>query len=520
MSGSPISKKAIALILALPVAALLGYMLAGPLDMRSIAVYGGVLGVILLPLIVQYHHAMVVLSFNATIDIFFLPGKPHLWMLLALISLVITLISRLLDKEMRLIHVPSVTWTLLAMLILAAITAKFTGGFGMRAMGTSTYGGKRYVFIVFAFLIYLAISLHPVPLAKARTHIGYYFLSNVTAVLSNLIYFGGPNLWVLYLFFPVDYALTQAYDDYSVGLVGMKASRLAGLAPAAQAVVCFMLAQYGIRGVLDLARPWRLLIVVGTIALSLLSGFRSGVIFIGLILGIQFCLEGLLRTRLFAAVVLTAILGFAALIPFSQQLPLTIQRSLSMLPIDVDPAVRVNTAASTEWRLQMWDLLVPQIPKYFWFGKGYFVTETDYYLATESVRRGLIHDFELALLAGDYHNGPLSIILPFGIWGVLAFLAFLIAATRVFYLNYRHGNPALHAINTLLFAYFLARTVQFLFVFGQVHTELGMLAALVGLSVSLNGGVARATAPAALAAQKAQPQPQPPAPTRWRPARA
>lgn len=503
MSAAPLPKRFLILLLLLPVALLLGYMLAGPVDYTSIAVYAGILGVILLPLILQYHHALLILSLNATVDIFFLPGKPHLWMLLALISLGFTFVARILNKETRLLHVPSVTWSLVAMVVVVAVTAKLTGGLGMRALGGASYGGKRYVFIAFALLVYLAVSLVRISPDKAKLYLGLYFFSTLTSAMSNVIYNAGVGWWWLYYILPSDWALSQAQEDFTLGFVGVRMNRLAGFNPAAQAVLCYLLVRFGIRGLFDFAKPWRFVFLLLTIALCLLSGFRSGLILIAFILAIQFCLEGLIRSRLFVAFILTGILGLAVLLPFTQRLPLSVQRSLSVLPlVEVDAAVRANARESTEWRLKMWEVLVPQIPRYLWLGKGHSASEADYYLASESVKRGLARDYEMSLVAGDYHNGPLTIILPFGIWGCLAFLAFLIAGLRVLHGNYRHGDPALKSANTLLFSLFLAKIVFFLSVYGVLHSDLPTLAGLVGLSVSLNGGLARAAAPNPLPAER------------------
>lgn len=206
---------------------------------------------------------------------------------------------------------------------------------------------------------------------------------------------------------------------------------------------------------------------------------------------IQFCAEGPIRSRLFPILVVATTLVFVGIIPLVQKLPLSMQRSLSVLPLPVDPAARADAQGSSEWRLSMWRALAPEVPRYFWAGKGFTASATDYYLAQESVRRGLSADYELMMLSGDYHNGPLSIIIPFGIWGVLAFLAFVIAALRVLYLNYVHGDPALQRINTLLFSYFVSKLVFFLSVFGAIHLDIAMFVGIVGLSVSLNGGVCR-----------------------------
>ena len=99
-------------------------------------------------------------------------------------------------------------------------------------------------------------------------------------------------------------------------------------------------------------------------------------------------------------------------------------------------------------------------------------------------------------IVGDYHNGLLSVILPFGIFGVLTFFWFVAAAGRVFYWNYRYGEAALKRINTFLLAFYLAKLIFFLVIFGSLYVDLPMFAGIVGLSISLNGGVAKRPAQA------------------------
>ena len=85
--------------------------------------------------------------------------------------------------------------------------------------------------------------------------------------------------------------------------------------------------------------------------------------------------------------------------------------------------------------------------------------------------------------------------MPFGIWGVAAFLIFLVVALRVLYLNYKHGDPALKNLNTFLLAVFAARTLFFFFVFGAIQLDMAIFAGLIGFSVSVNGGVRRTPFP-------------------------
>jgi hypothetical protein len=94
-------------------------------------------------------------------------------------------------------------------------------------------------------------------------------------------------------------------------------------------------------------------------------------------------------------------------------------------------------------------------------------------------------------LVGDYHNGPLSVLLPFGMFGAIAFIWLLVAGVRVLYHNYKFGDPDYQNINTFLFGYFVAKVIFFMAVFGSLHSDLPMFLGLLGLSISLNGGVAK-----------------------------
>src|SRR5713226_9167687 len=148
--------------------------------------------------------------------------------------------------------------------------------------------------------------------------------------------------------------------------------------------------------------------------------------------------------------VLAGILSGAFLTPFVTKLPLSVQRSLSMLPLEIDPAARADADASSQWRLEMWKVLLPQVRQYFFLGKGYAIDPADLYLTGESMRRGLAKSFEEAIVSGDYHSGVLSILIPFGVFGLMAFLWFLSASLRVLYRNYRYGDPARSKLNTVL----------------------------------------------------------------------
>jgi O-antigen ligase len=145
--------------------------------------------------------------------------------------------------------------------------------------------------------------------------------------------------------------------------------------------------------------------------------------------------------------------------------------------------VRLEAEASSEWRVNMWREVIPQIPQYLLLGKGYCFS------STELAQIG--QKLEGTELVGDYHNGPLSVLLPFGIFGSIAFLWLVVAGIRVVYQNYELGDPAYHNINTFLFAFFVVKVGFFFTIFGSLHFDLPMFLGLLALSISLNGGVAK-----------------------------
>jgi hypothetical protein len=483
------SKKWIVFGVVLPLAAIIGFCLASP-DWGTLAFLGVIVLVMSIPLFLRWHHPMLILTWNFSATVFFLPGNPSLWILAAGISLGVTLLNRILDKKLQMLHVPSVTWTLLLLVAVVLFTMHMRGGLGLRALGGSTYGGKKYALTLLAILGYFALSSVPMNSDRVKSSVAGYFLSGLSPMMSQLVYTLGTSFWFLFLIFPTDPVMNQAIEDFSGPLSEARFGRLGSVAFAGIAAYSVMMARYGVRGILDVTKPWRLVLCVALMGASLMGGFRSILVLFALIFAFQFYFERLYRTNMFLVCMVAGALGLAALFAFAQRLPLSIQRSLSIVPfLEVNPLARADADGTAEWRFEMWRVLMAEVPQYLLIGKGNTASATDYYLAMESTRRGLATGYEMSLVSGDYHNGPLSVLVPFGLPGVVAFCAFLIAALRVLYLNYKNGDPQFRVINTFFLSLFAAKVVFFLFIFGGLHSDLHALLGLLGLSVSINRGV-------------------------------
>lgn len=475
--------------LILPLAVFVGWMVAGDIRTRaSFTAIMAVLFVLCTPLLLRWHYPVLVFSWNTFITIFFLPGQPMLWMLMAAINVAIAVLYRVMLKREAFISAPLITIPLLALAAVVIVTAYLRGGIGLRILGGSSYGGKGYILVLAAIAGYFALASRRIPREQAGFYVGLFLLPALIAVGSNLIYFAGPAFYVLYSVFPIGFAAVQAQSE----VAGV--TRLAGIGVGASFLGYYLLARNGLGGILR--RWWRLALLGVVLFLASLSGYRSTIVLLGLILAFSLLFERLYRSPRFLVLVLAGVLVGTMFLPFVDQLPRAVQRSLSFLPLKVDPGIREDARSSTEWRVQMWRALQPELPKYMWLGKGYTLNPIDLYLTQEAMRRYLVPQYQGALVAGDYHSGPLSIYVPFGSFGVLAFVIFLGCCFRALYLNFRYGDPQLRNINSFLLAYFCARIVFYIFAFGAFNVELYQFTGIIGLSVALNHGVCRKPATA------------------------
>ena len=495
------------IVFCLPLAIVLGVLLATPLDKTTMMVVLGGFMLLLTPFFLTSHHTLLILSWNALVTVFFLPGKPALWMLMTAISLFFVVLTKTLNRgQMKLNFVPSLAWPIIAIGLVTFVTVQATGGIGLNIMGSDLYGGRRYIYLWGALAGFFALSSVPIDPAKRQFLVGGFFIATVTSVVSNVAYMLGESFYFLFLLFPVEAAISQLISETSVG---GGVGRIAGLAPASLGLVCFFLMRYGIRGLCDLRRPWRGILFFSVIVLGMFSGFRGTLVLSGLLIVGQFFVEGLHKTKYLIIAVLGALLVAVTVLPFANRLPLSLQRCLTILPLDLDPAAVQNAQATTEWRLEMWKAVLPDVRTYLWLGKGYALDPKDLYFAQQHISRKISAGYENALVAGDYHNGPLTVIIPFGIWGVLAFAWFAVASLRALWRNYKFGDPDVVNINRFLFIAFAMHLFFFVTIFGAFYVDLARLIGFVGLSIAVNHGVAGPVAvPARRTEFESEPEPQ------------
>lgn len=475
--------------IALPMAIVIGYMLAQDLSYTSLGIIAMSIVFLMLPLIFKWHHPLLLFSWNMNAVAFLLPGQPQLWLLMAIVSAGFALMQRALYKDSSFLHVPSITLPLIFLTLVIVGTALMTGGVGMKVLGSGSAGGRRYLTILAAIAGYFAITSRRIPRERARLYVALFFLGSLTNLMADAYPLVPSALQFLFWVFPVQKA---ALAEGGTTFVGTFIGRYYGVTMSCLGVCFYLMARTGLRTMLEGRKIWHLALFLAAAILSLLGGYRSAFILLAVTFFLMFYLEGLMRSRYLPMFSAALLLLFAVIIPFGSKLPMSMQRALTVLPwVEVSPVARWDATASTEWRLAIWNELIPQIPEYLFIGKGYAVSVNDLAMTYELAQASTIKSAEMASLAGDYHNGPLSVLIPFGVWGAAGFVWFLFAAWRGLLYNFRHGDPELRQFNGLILALFSARTLLFFTVFGSFYADMAQFIGLVALGVSVNGGLRR-----------------------------
>lgn len=407
-----------------------------------------------------------------------------MWIVMTMVCTGI-IILRQTVRRAKFVSVPEVTRPLLFLTLVVVCTSVITGGIGFNIIGSGMHGGKRIAFILAAILGYFVMTSQRIPVSKARLYVNLYILGYVTAFATVLVALSPDKLSWLSIFFPMDSAdlfVTDSIED------NQRFFRSVYISFSAAGMVFFMIAHYGLRQILDRFKLG--LVLAALLFLAALGGFRSMILLIGLVLLFQFFLEKIHRSRHFMRVGVAGLTMFVALLAFSNRMPLAVQRSLSFIPIlEFDQRAKNAAEATTVWRIEMWTWLLPEIPRHLLVGKGYTFSARENDALLMLPAKANVDKRLSMMINGDYHSGPLSVIIPLGIWGCIAVLWFWGAALWVLVQNFKYSLVELKTINTLFLSMFIARILIFLIIYGGLPGDLMHFTGLVGLSISLNGGV-------------------------------
>jgi hypothetical protein len=332
---------------------------------------------------------------------------------------------------------------------------------GFRATGSETYGGRTYLNVFIATMAYWVIVRMPQSV-KMVSRIPYYLLWGAVAItVLHIIAYVFPQItvWLYFLYSGLD---VEPFIAHLRGVEG--GGRLKGLAYLGQTLVPLLCAYYEPLTLFDPRRGRFYALLLGMVSI-LLSGFRATFLRAAMAIGIGAWLHRGLRHL--AAVAAMGCFLLALLIAGQgklYQLPHSVQRTLTFLPGDWSLAARLDAGASSEWRFDLWKMVVEQrLIKNWWLGDGFGIRAAE----MASFSPAGAEYTERTIIEGAYHSGPLTAIRYVGIVGMILFYAMMIMGAVYSYkcVNACRGT-LLQPIAIFLAIHLMWQPIHFTFIFG------------------------------------------------------
>jgi hypothetical protein len=304
----------------------------------------------------------------------------------------------------------------LFLLVVVIITASMRG-WGLRIFGSATWGGMQYVWVIAGLLFFIyspRITLNEDRMWNTLRWLCVLgFLPAVTVVLVRYV----PAMYWLRQIVGV-----HATGELDVGAVIGASARWVSLQYPAIWTGLFALLIYDRR-----FRVTPLVLALGAASFVMLglSGHRTVVVLLGLTIVIYvFIRRKSVAMGQYMSLVSILLLGLVMVYIFVGYMPLTFQRAFAWLPgIQVEHEAAVSAAGTSGWRIEMWKIMIPIIPQYFWLGRGLSFDLMDAYHAFTLPSD--VDRYHFFIATHNYHSGPLWFLVDLGIFGLLAGVAFM-----------------------------------------------------------------------------------------------
>lgn len=277
-------------------------------------------------------------------------------------------------------------------------------GTGLRALGSSTWGGMVYINILAGVIFFFTVNGLKISAKHVRWMVWGSFIMGLGGALLQRVGFA---------------------DAVETGTVAAQ-SRLMFLTPIANAIMPLALVVKFKRA------PWinflPLLLCLGLIGMT---GFRSRLVgMIAVIASFYFFKSRNRIAYIFKAAGL-GLICWITIVLASPMLPLGLQRAVSFVPgTQIDSRIADDAKGSIEWRVEIWRYCLERSPQYLLLGRGstFDVWETSAELSQHDI--GTYTPW-FAFQTRSYHSGPLSLLIDYGLPGV-------IAALWLTFISFRH----------------------------------------------------------------------------------
>lgn len=315
---------------------------------------------------------------------------------------------------------PGLTEWMAGLYILVILLTMSVRGFGLRLMGGMEYGGTGYVYLLLWLGFFFACRHITLSEKQIRRLLPALWVSALIPLLLMLLVYIKPSLLSKVIRFSV------ASFDYLEGAIRsgeMGKGRWGSGTILAIFTLCYALAAPFKKW----AGPKRVVLVAGALLFSLISGFRSNFFELIVMLSLWTVLRGKNKVMTFLGIGTVGLMAWGSAILLVDYLPANMQRTLSILPgVHVYGETAQGAQVSLDWRFEVWRYAVTKVPEFALIGRGLVTDVAD----VAYLQRSFYVSPDFAWVIGNYHSGPLSILLTFGIPGAIAFFGFWLGGFR------------------------------------------------------------------------------------------
>jgi len=341
-------------------------------------------------------------------------------------------------------------------------------GFGIRAFGSTTWGGALYVQLIMGAWFLLMARYCDLTARQWKLAIyGMCLLSALPAAAQALYALSGGRLYQQFMIISTDVGSTIGVARDIRGSSGMARFQFANVTSIYFCLLALLL-------LYDKRKNRIFAFVFFTVAIVLagVSGHRIAMVYNVILIAIYaFMNRG---NRSVWSVILnryTLAMGVAYLflLVFVNRLPFSYQRALSWVPfLSVSFDAKMNAASTTGWRYEMWIMMFKEIPQYLLVGKGFAFSSKD----VMNVMVGSVDEFSAIMATRNYHNALLGTIMDLGLPGLFVALG-LIASVITLELKRSRApwnNRQLQHYHRVFFAGFIAQVIVYYILAGGMGT--------------------------------------------------
>jgi hypothetical protein len=369
------------------------------------------------------------------------------------------------------------TWmdSLIALQVAVLAQAYVRNPTGLSILGGEMAGGRAYIEYMIGIAGFFALSFIKIDAEMLKRTILIFIVVSLGDSLLQAVSGFIPSLAyvVSRVYSNVDYAAAASAMGEGTFEMSME-TRFGSLASAAQWVALICLSFHRPITCLMPIYPGRFISFALASVAILFSGFRSGLVKIAMYF-IASCAVKRKPLDLMAALLVgLMLLATLAVSDQIRNLPFAVQRVLSFLPVAVDDAARSNAEGSSEWRFEMWRMVLTGDRyiknKFLGDGFGFSAIEQTAFFNAQAKQGYMSYEenMDYFITKGSFHGFHVEAIRFTGILGLL--VATVILVVFAFIANKQikfFRNTPLEGYICLICIPILIEPVYYWFVFGS-----------------------------------------------------